>query len=70
MPHISYAPETHEALIQEHIKAIEFEQFIDDAVVADKHYRETGLHVTHEEVGAWIKSLKNNPNAQAPVCHE
>lgn len=63
-------PEAKEAMIQERIRSIVFGQFVEDAVEADKHYQATGLHTTHEEVTAWVESLKTNPNAKAPVCHK
>jgi predicted transcriptional regulator len=39
---------------------------LDDAAA---HFEATGLHVTHEEVGAWIEQLQVNRNAKPPVCH-
>jgi hypothetical protein len=63
-------PTAREAMIQERIKGIVFEQFVGDAVEADKHYQATGLHTTLAEMRVWAKSLKTNPNAPAPVCHK
>ena len=34
------------------------------------HYKETGLHVTNDEVGAWLAELEaGNDNAEPPACH-
>lgn len=63
-------PQAKEAMIQERIRELVWGQFLQDAVQADQHYRETGLHATQEDVQMWIESLKNNPNAKAPVCHK
>jgi hypothetical protein len=63
-------PTAREAMIQERIRGIVFEQFVGDAIEADKHYQATGLHTTLAEMRTWAKSLKNNPNAPAPVCHK
>jgi predicted transcriptional regulator len=36
---------------------------------AIKHFDETGLHVTHDEVTAWIDSWGTDKELPAPVCH-
>lgn len=33
------------------------------------HMRETGLHVTHEEVTDWLESLKTDNPKPLPQCH-
>lgn len=33
------------------------------------HMRETGLHVTHEEVKDWLESLKTDNSKPLPQCH-
>lgn len=63
-------PSHKEQMIQERIKELVFKQFIQDAIEADKHYQETGLHATQTEVQNWIKSLTTNPNSKPPVCHK
>lgn len=63
-------PSQKEQMIQERIKEMVFEQFVQDAIEADKHYRETGLHLTLGEVQEWVKSLAINPNSKLPVCHK
>ena len=40
------------------------------AARAWNHYKETGLHVTNDEVGAWLAELEaGNDDAEPPVCH-
>lgn len=40
------------------------------AVDAWNHYKETGLHVTNDEIGAWVAELEaGNDNAEPPACH-
>jgi hypothetical protein len=29
----------------------------------------TGLHITIEELQAWVEAIKTDPNAPRPVCH-
>ncbi|RRD88843.1 transcriptional regulator [Conchiformibius steedae] len=47
-----------------------FADFVQDAIKADKHHQETGLHATQVEVQDWIKSLTTNPSNKPPVCHK
>ena len=35
-----------------------------------EHYKQTGLHVTLDEVKAWAKAVKSNRNAKLTSCHE
>jgi predicted transcriptional regulator len=41
-------------------------QSCDDAL---KHFDETGLHATHEEVVAWMNKWGTDQDSPAPVCH-
>ena len=34
-----------------------------------KHFDETGLHATHDEVSAWMDSWGTDKELPAPVCH-
>jgi predicted transcriptional regulator len=34
-----------------------------------KHFDETGLHATHDEVLAWIDSWDTDKELPTPVCH-
>lgn len=63
-------PQEKEKMIQERVKELAFAQFIEDAEKANAHFKETGLHTTHDEMKAWAKSLSINPNAKPPVCHK
>ncbi len=40
------------------------------AAEAIKHYEDTGLHTTHEEMKEWVKKLATNPNEPMPKCHK
>ena len=42
------------------------EQFLKDGLAAWKDYQETGLHLTGEEVDAWLDA---DGNAELPKCH-
>lgn len=33
------------------------------------HYKETGLHLTHEEVSQWMDSLFTEDEQTLPACH-
>jgi predicted transcriptional regulator len=43
--------------------------FYKDALASWEHYNETGLHVTGEEVFAWLDSLGTENELDAPECH-
>lgn len=43
--------------------------FIRAAEESDRHVKETGLHVTSEELHEWLEALKTNPDAPIPECH-
>lgn len=62
-------PQAKEAMIQERIKELVWGQFLQDAVEADKHYQETGLHTTFDEMEAWANSLGTSNPLQKPKCH-
>lgn len=40
-----------------------------EALAAWNHYQETGLHVTAQEVTAWVESWGTNDEAAPPECH-
>lgn len=44
--------------------------FYEDGRKALEHYKETGLHVTHEEMMMWAKSLGTSHELTPPVCHK
>lgn len=62
-------PQAKEAMIQARIKELVWDQFVQDAVEADKHYQATGLHTTFEEMEAWANSLGTSNPLQKPKCH-
>lgn len=44
-------------------------RFNRDAVEAWEDYQRTGLHLTYEEVDAWMAKLEAGENAPMPECH-
>lgn len=47
------------------------EAFYDSAEQAIIDYHETGLHVTHDDMSAWLDSLKSaNTDIPMPACHK
>lgn len=45
------------------------EAFGQDAAEAWSHYERTGLHVTGDEVEAWLLKLEAGEDAEPPTCH-
>jgi predicted transcriptional regulator len=43
--------------------------FYDDARKAWEEYQATGLHVTGEEVEAWLTELEAGNDVEPPKCH-
>lgn len=41
-----------------------------DAIAAYEEYRQTGLHVTHNEADAWMKKLESGLDVEPPKCHD
>lgn len=46
------------------------EAFRQDAINAWNEYQETGLHVTGDEVIAWLDTWGEENEKAAPVCHK
>lgn len=46
------------------------ESFRQDALASWSAYQETGLHLTGEEVRAWVSTWGNDDEAEPPECHE
>lgn len=48
-------------------------EMVELAIKALRHYQETGLHTTHEEMKEWVESFKTTtPNNRKPMpkCHK
>jgi predicted transcriptional regulator len=45
------------------------EQFLKDGVASWEDYKSTGLHITGNEVDAWLDRLDAGDNAELPECH-
>lgn len=41
-----------------------------EALASWHHYRETGLHLTGQEVQDWLKSWGTDEETDAPECHK
>jgi predicted transcriptional regulator len=45
------------------------QNFIKAAESSYMHYKETGQHITLEELSAWVDDVQQNPDAPVPECH-
>jgi len=45
------------------------DSFHQEAMAAWEEYKETGLHVTGEEVIAWLETWGTEHETAAPICH-
>ena len=56
--------------VQRYLLEEEAEQrFVEAAKASRKHYKKTGLHVTHDEFSQWVDALQTNPKAAPPTVH-
>jgi predicted transcriptional regulator len=44
-------------------------RFVEAAHTSLQHYKETGLHMTHDEFSQWVDAVQSNPGAPPPTCH-
>jgi len=44
-------------------------QLRDDLLSDWNHFQETGLHITGDEVDAWLETLSLSPSAEPPTLH-
>jgi predicted transcriptional regulator len=44
--------------------------FFADAEAASRDLDETGLHVTQQEIEAWVDGLATDPKRRLPECHK
>lgn len=45
------------------------QNFIKAAETSFEHYKETGLHITLEELSTWVDDVQQNPDTPVPACH-
>jgi predicted transcriptional regulator len=45
------------------------EQFLRDTLAAWEDYQRTGLHLTNEEIDAWLRRLEAGEVCDPPQCH-
>lgn len=43
--------------------------FIAAAESSFEHYKQTGLHVTFDEVSTWVDAVQENADTPIPPCH-
>ncbi len=56
--------------ILEYVRKEEARQnLINAAESSFDHYKETGLHITLEELSTWVDKIQENPDAPIPACH-
>ena len=65
-PH-ALATEAIHQLIEQKEREHAWHQSCEDAL---KHFDETGLHATHEEVMQWMDRLATDQDAPPPGCHQ
>jgi len=59
-----------EEAVEEYVaRAEEREEFLQSGVAAYEHYRATGLHVTGDEMDAWMLKVEAGEDAPPPECH-
>jgi len=57
--------------IQHYLEQEEAEQrFIEAAKASLVEYKKTGEHLTLDEFSAWVKEIKQTPDAAMPACHK
>jgi predicted transcriptional regulator len=57
--------------IREYLEREEVQQrFVAAAEESFEHYKQTGLHVSLSEFGAWVDGLEKTPDAPLPECHK
>lgn len=59
-----------EAITQYVAHAEAREQFKQEALASWKHYQETGLHLTGQEVRSWLQTWGTEQETALPPCHE
>ncbi len=45
------------------------ESFLQEALESLRDYEETGLHITGDELFAWLDTWGTDPESEPPACH-
>lgn len=45
-------------------------EFLEEARLSFANYKDSGLHVTHQEMKAWLGGLSKGENIGKPKCHK
>jgi predicted transcriptional regulator len=58
-----------EAIVEYVDRREKMDRFAMEAQVSLKHYKETGLHITMEELSAWLDTVGTDAQTEFPKCH-
>ena len=47
----------------------ERQSLLEEAEESWRHYKETGLHITFEELSAWLQTWGTDHESEPPECH-
>ena len=57
-------------VLEEYVSRAEWrESFLQEALESWKDYEQTGLHLTYDEVSAWLKTWGTDAETDPPPCH-
>ncbi len=59
----------HDAIEQYVVREEARESFLEEAATAWAEYQQTGRHLTHAEVSAWLDTWGTDAEQPAPPCH-
>jgi predicted transcriptional regulator len=58
-----------EAIEQYLDRELKRDRFLQEALASWKHYKETGLHITGEELNTWLETWGTDEETDPPQCH-
>ena len=69
MEALSNAPEEGAEELAQRRRAEHREVLRQECIAAHEHFKQTGLHLTHEEVEGWLDRLVAGEDVEPPACH-
>ena len=69
MDKLNYATSPEADELAQKLRAEQREALRLECIAASEHFKQTGLHLTHEEVEDWLKRLEAGENVEPPKCH-
>lgn len=66
---LSNAPEAEAGELAQKLRAEQREGVRQECIAAHEHFKQTGLHLTHEEVEGWLDRLAAGEDIEPPICH-